>query len=528
MANRSSSQMLNQSLGEQPFRRRSLLKSGAALVGCSVLAPFVRVCAESTQRLLPYEEYAKHDAVGLAELVRAGEVTANELLEAAIARADVIDPKINAIAGTMYDMARKSIEQGLPDGPLKGVPFLVKDLSFAMKGVEASFGSVLFKGRIASTDSTIVTRYRKAGLVLFARTQVPELGILPTTESILAGVTRNPFNLDRTAGGSSGGSAAAVAAGIAPMASASDGGGSIRIPASCCGLFGLKPSRARVPIGPNAFESWGGLAVLHAVTRSVRDSAALLDATAGPELGDGYHAPHHEGGFLQEVKKEPGKLRIAIVRSMRPTRFVDAECLKAVAETAVLCESLGHSVEECTNEFADHFVFHELRQSHGITVLVSLRRRVLKRLNELRRELRDDDLEPVTRIYFDLAEKYTAVQIEDARAAFFRAARSMAKFQTKYDVILTPTLATPPIEHGRITMTGTSQAVLQGLLDFMPCTQMANWTGQPAMSVPLHQTSDGLPVGVQFFARHGDETTLFRLAGQLEEARPWAGRRPDL
>ena len=510
----------------EPIARRLLLKrsvvAGLALPGLG------RVDAQPMRRSLPCDEYAKYDGVGLAELVRMKQLTASELLEAAMARASAVDPSINAVAGTMYDLARQSIEGGLPDGPLTGVPFLVKDLSFAMQGVEASCGSALFQGRRSATDSTAVARYRRAGLVLFARTRVPELGILPTTESSVGGVTRNPYDLDRTAGGSSGGSAAAVAAGIAPMASASDGGGSIRIPASCCGLFGLKPTRARVPLGPDTFETWVGLATLHAVTRSVRDSAALLDASAGPAAGDSYHAPHYAGSFLDEVRRRPGKLRIARVMTMRPTRFVHPECEKAVEVTAQLCESLGHEVIECTAEFSRHFLFRELRRSHGIAVLVAIRRRILRRLEELGRELRDDDVEPVTRFYFDLAANYTAVEVEDARAAFFRAARSMAAFQTKYDVILTPTLALPPIEHGRITLTGTSQAVLDGILEFMPCTQMANWTGQPAMSVPLHQTSDGLPVGAQFMGRFGDEATLFRLAGQLERSRPWADQRPQL
>ena len=290
----------------------------------------------------------------------------------------------------------------------------------------------------------------------------------------------------------------------------------------------MKPTRARIPNGPDAFESWGGLAVKHAVTRSVRDSAALMDATAGAEPGDSYSAPHHSGTFLEEVAREPGRLRIAIVNTMRPTQFVHAECQHAVADAAKLCESLGHYMEDATDDFNRRFVFRELRQSHGITVLVALRRRILQRLKILGRKLRDADLEPVTRFYHDYAEQYSAVQIEDCRSIYHRAARSMAAFQTKYDVILTPTLATLPVKHGEICMTGTSQAVLEGLQKFIPCTQMANWTGQPAMSVPLHYTPEGLPIGVQFLGRFGDEAALFRLARQLEKARPWSDRRPQI
>ncbi|MBM82232.1 MAG: amidase [Planctomycetaceae bacterium] len=416
----------------------------------------------------------------------------------------------------------------MPTGPLAGVPFLLKDLSFNIKDIESGFGSSLFKGYKPSVDSTAVSRYRNAGLVMFAKTRVPEMGLLPTTESTVGGITRNPFQLDRTAGGSSGGSAAAVAAGIAPAATASDGGGSIRIPASCCGLFGMKPTRARVPVGPATFEAWGGLAVLHAVTRSVRDSAALLDVAHGPALGDSYHAPHYVGRFLDEVSRSPGTLRIALVKTMRPAEHVAPECLKALQVSGKLCESLGHHVDDVTDDFNRRFEFQKLRQSHGITVLVALRRRILKRLEQLGRDLKDDDLEPVTRFYFDFAQNYTAAQLEDARATYFRAARSIAAFQKRYDVVMTPTLAVPPIEHGKITLTGTAQSIIDGLLEFIPCTAMANWTGQPAMSVPLHQTEDGLPIGVQFMGRFGDEATLFRLAGQLEKAKPWKQHRPKL
>lgn len=474
------------------------------------------------------DEYEQYDGLGLAELVRTEQVSPDELLISAINRLKQIDPHINAIASTMFDQARQSIRNGLPQGPFTGVPFLLKDMSFAMRDAPSSYGSRLFAGRTSNRDSTAVTRYRKAGLVLFARTRVPELGILPTTESTAGGITRNPYQLERTAGGSSGGSAAAVAARIAPMASASDGGGSIRIPASCCGLFGLKPTRARIPIGPDRFEAWGGLATLHAVTRSVRDSAALLDATAGAARGDSYHAPAHAGTFLEELQRPPGRLKIAYVRTTPPAEHVDPECLKAAERTAKLCESLGHTVEDCTDHFGKQFDFERLRISHGVTVLVAVRRTILARLKELGRPLREDDLEPVTRYYFDYAANYSGVEIEDARAAYFESARAMSRFQDAYDVILNPTLALPPIEHGRITLTGMAQDVIDGILDFIPCTALANWTGQPAMTVPLYTTPDGLPIGSQFAGRFGDEATLFRLASQLERAAPWAEQQPSL
>ena len=533
------------SLEQGELDRRALLKQGAMLSAVAASWPLRRLSAQegkvgpeglpsgSKSRVqngrsttLSDEEYRRLDGLGMAELVRTKQITPTELLESAIDRLSQVDPQINAIASTLYDDARQSIKRGLPNGPFRGVPFLLKDLSFAMKGSVSSFGSRLFEGRKSDRDSTAVARYRNAGLVLFAKTRVPELGILPTTESTAGGITRNPYQLGRTAGGSSGGSAAAVAAGIAPMASASDGGGSIRIPASCCGLFGLKPTRARIPIGPDRFEAWGGLATLHAVTRSVRDSAALLDVAAGPAVGDSYHAPHFPGTFLAEVGQIPMPLRIAYVSTMPPTKVLHPDCESAAKKTAELCESLGHHVEDCTEQFGKVFEFERLRKAHGVSVLVSVRRTVLKRLQELGRELKDGDLEPVTQFYFDFAANYSGVETEEARSAFFDAARAMGRFQRDYDLILTPTLAVPPIEHGRITLTGMAQDVIEGILEFIPCPALANWTGQPAMSVPLHQSNDGLPIGVQFFGRFGDEATLFRLASQLELALPWKNRIP--
>lgn len=483
---------------------------------------------ESPHSEPPKPKYIEFDGLGLAELVRTKQVTPLELLEDAINQLNAVNPQINAIASTFFDEAKQVIQAGLPDGVFKGVPFLLKDISFPVKGNISSYGSKLFEDRISPSDSTAVSRLRGSGLVFFARTRVPELGILPTTESTAGGITRNPYGLDRTAGGSSGGSAAAVAARITPMASASDGGGSIRIPASCCGLFGLKPTRARVPIGPDRFEAWGGLATLHNLTRTVRDSAALLDVTSGPALGDSYHAPYFAGNFLDEITKSPGKLKIAYVSTMPPAKDTSSESQLAALETAKLCESLGHNVDDCTDPFGQLFEFNQLRVSHGVCILVAIRRTILARLKELGRELRDSDLEPVTRYYFDVAAQYSGVDLENARATFFDAARTMAKFQKSYDLILTPTLALPPIQHGKITLTGMAQDVIDGILEFLPCPALANWTGQPAMSVPLHQSKTGLPIGSQFFGRFGDEATLFRLAGQLESAQPWKNISPKI
>lgn len=504
--------------------RRGFLKniSMAALIG----AVGVEGRAGDT-RSLPFDEYTKHDGIGLAELVKQRQVSPEELLEAAIARAEAVNPQINAIVVKLYDRARKQIALGLPDGPFRGVPFLVKDLGFWMKGVECADGSRLYQGHTPTKNDTVIDRLEKSGLVIFGRTHVPEFGLVATSESVLHGVTRNPWALDRIAGGSSGGTAAAVAAGIVPFGTASDGGGSIRIPASCCGLFGLKPTRCRVPLGPDSFEMWEGLEVAHAITRTVRDSAALLDAASGPAPGDGYCAPTSKRSFLEEISVHPEKLRIALVRSFSPTDDVHPECVKAVVVAERICRSLRHNVDDATRLFQQTIPIQQLSEAFGTVWYVSAEVAARRRLESVGRELRDDDVEPITRWAIEQAEPLTAFDLSMARTIFFDAARKMAEFQGNYDVILCPSLAVPPIEVGRISLSRSDRdAMIQDAVAFSPFTALANETGQPAMSVPLHWTANGLPVGVQFFGRFGDEATLFRLAAQLEDAQPWKDRRP--
>jgi amidase/6-aminohexanoate-cyclic-dimer hydrolase len=475
------------------------------------------------------EEYSKYDGLGLAELVKRREVQATELLERAMARTEAVNGKINAIVLKLYDQAREAILSGLPKGPFTGVPFLVKDLDFRMRGVVSTEGSRLYADNVADADDTVVQRYRQAGLVIFGRTHSPELGGLPTTESALHGITRNPWNLERTAGGSSGGTAAAVAAGVVPMGSASDGGGSIRIPASCCGLFGLKPTRARVPWGPRIFEIWEGLAEPHAITRSVRDSAALLDASCGPDLGDAYRAPARERSYLEEVRTPPGRLRVGVALATRPDVVLHPECRKAVEGAAALCESLGHHVEDVTGRLSRTIPTAAIDEAFTVIVIAWTAVYVQDRLAELHRELREGDVEPITRLFVEAGRQPTARDLIRARLTMHECSRIMARFLKDYDVVLTPTLGKPPIEHGILSL---SRADVDGFLAdlgaFMPFTPLANWTGQPAMSVPLHWTSDGLPVGVQFLGRFGEEATLFRLAGQLEESQPWSDKLPVL
>ena len=507
-----------------PLSRREFVQGAAC--GLAAISGF----SASQAFAKPFDEYDKYDGLGLAELVKNKDVKPEELLDAAIARAEAVDKKINAIVVKLHHEARKTIAQELPEGPFRGVPFLVKDLLFQMKGVECSHGSRFFRGYKPDHDDTVVQRYRKAGLVIFGRTHSPEFGMTAITDSALHGITRNPWDLGRTAGGSSGGTGAAIAAGIVPMGSGNDGGGSIRIPASCCGLFGMKPTRARVPLGPDRFEGLDGLVVAHALTRSVRDSAALLDATAGPELGDAYSAPPKPRSFLKEVGSNPGQLKIALAVNAAPDVNVAPDCQEAAKSAAKLCERLGHHVEDVTDLFQKHFPWVELRNAWHTSLETNISAWIHGVLRQQQRQLQKDDVEPVTREIIDRGSRHTAFDLIGARMTFHRMSRLMAKFleDGSYDVILTPTLGQLPVPHGKVSLSGTYQNYASELAAFQPFTPLANATGQPAMSVPLHWTEDDVPVGVHFFGHFGHEATLFRLAGQLERERPWAMRRPHL
>jgi Asp-tRNA(Asn)/Glu-tRNA(Gln) amidotransferase A subunit family amidase len=470
------------------------------------------------------DEYSRYDGLGLAGLVRRGEVEPKELLDAALARAEQVNPRINALILIREQAARRELA-ALPAGPFRGVPFPLKDLHLQIAGEVTTTGCALFRDAVAEIDSTLVQRYRAAGLVLFARSTSPEFGLTLTTESTLWGVTRNPWDLSRMSGGSSGGAAAAVAAGIAPLANASDGGGSIRIPASCCGLFGLKPTRIRTPLGPLRSESWNGLSAIHAVTRSVRDSAALLDATAGPEPGDPYWAPPPARPYLQEVGAPPGRLRIALLRSAPSGVATEPECLRAVDDAAKLCTELGHEVEEA----APPLDWAGIAGALGATVSVATRVTLEARAAQLGRPLAESDVEPVTWAMIQGALRTSGLDMARARDAILRASRDMARFQQRFDLILSPTLARAPLPLGVCSLARRDvEEYFREITSVSPFSSTANVTGQPAMSVPLHWSSEGLPIGVMFAARFGDEATLFRLAGQLEQARPWAARRPPL
>ncbi|MFZ5719618.1 MAG: amidase [Pseudomonadota bacterium] len=459
-----------------------------------------------------FDEYRAHDAVGLAALVRKGEVTAGDLLDLAVARMSEVNPKINAVTRDMTDRARKA---PAGEGPLAGVPFLLKDLGAHYGGVPTTYGSKLFADVAPDADSALTRLYKAAGLNIFGKTNTPEFGIWPVTEPDLLGPCRNPWDLSRTPGGSSGGAAAAVAAGIVPAAHASDGGGSIRIPASCCGLFGMKPSRGRVSFAP-AGEGWAGASIQHAVTRSVRDSAVLLDISCQPQPGDPYFLPPPEVSFLQETERDPGRLRIAFTdKALTVGHTLDPECAAAVHETAKLCESLGHHVEEAILP-GDHSAM----QAAARTVLwASVANNVDAECERRGRPLQDGEIEPATFDIYQRGRRTTGPEYVRAVQTIHAYGRAVAALFERYDVLLLSTLGRPAIPVGWLFED--PKLTAERLFDYMPNTQAFNNSGQPAMTVPLASSRDGLPIGMQFVARTGEEALLFRLAGQLERARPW-------
>ena len=469
------------------------------------------------------EEFASFDGLGLAELVRGRHVSPSELLDAAVSQVEARNPELNAVVTKLYDHARFAIAAGLPDGPFTGVPYLLKDLGAHVSGAVTSFGTTLFKDFVVDHDSEITARLRRAGLVIFGKTNTPEMGLAASTEPRLFGPTRNPWKPSHSSGGSSGGSAAAVAAGMVPMAHATDGGGSIRIPASCCGLFGLKPTRARNPMGPDAGEGWGGASVGHAVTRTVRDSAALLDATSGPDIGDPYWAPPPARPFLEEVGRDPGRLRIAITTRPWNGQPVDAECAEAAVAAARLCERLGHHVDEATPDVDAR----ALGDATLVIISANIRATLEARAAALGRELKPGDVERLT--WARAVDGHTARAADYARSigVVHRIGRVVARFFTRYDILLSPTMCQPPFPLGVLDlMTDDVERYTKAILGSIGFTSLFNSSGNPAMSVPLAWSRSGLPIGVQFAAPFGDEAMLFRLGAQLERAQPWSERRP--
>ncbi len=486
------------------------------------------------------DEWIDFDGIALGDLVRRGEVKPTELAEAAIRRIEKVNPQLNAVIHRLYEEARQSaesweraVDQGKAKGvPFCGVPFLLKDLIAEYKGAPFHEGSAAVKGYISKIDSELVRRQKAAGLVVLGKTNTPEFGILPATEPLLYGPTKNPWNPMLTTGGSSGGSAAAVAAGVVPLAHGNDGGGSIRIPASCCGLFGLKPTRGRNPLGPLFGDFPGGIAAEHAITRSVRDSAALLDATSGPQAGDPYSAPPRERPFLKELGRDAGRLKIGFLTRIpegwhdRPE--IHPDCLEAVQDAARLCAGLGHTLEEIP---AADLSYPKIGTLFGQLFGSFVGWAVAYWERELKKKITQDELEPITWTSYVSSLKRTAIDYLVTLEEIQLFSRKIASWYESgdYDLLLSPTMAVPPVRIGSFQYDRENPGKwLEPTLAFVAFTRVQNMTGQPAMSVPLFWNGQNVPIGVQFAARCGEEALLFRLAAQLEKARPWKDRKPSI
>lgn len=507
--------------------RRDVVAGGAAVMaasaagGCTVAAKPVVAAGRAGSSPLD-----SHDALGLAALVRARKVSPAELLNDAIARADALNPRFNFMAQRHYDHARTAIAHGLPAGPFTGVPWLLKDLNTYIAGEVTGNGSRFYNGYRPAVTSELVLRAERAGFVIFGKTTTPELGLTGTTENKTTGATRNPWEPGHTTGGSSGGAAAAVAAGVIPAAHATDGGGSIRIPAACCGLFGMKPSRGRIPMGPTRTEGWGGLSVHHAVSWTVRDSAAIMDATHGVEPGSRYAAPNPSGTFLSHVAKAPGRLRVALMLTPVSGAPVDPEVIAATRAAAKLLESLGHHVEEA----APKLDAAALGWGSFVLMASSIAADLTDRAKATGVPMGPDVLEPITLAMAGFGQTTSGMDYARANNVMQAAAVTVAQFMARYDVILSPTLAAPPLELGRINLSPDVgfEAWGQRAGGWAAFTQLANLTGQPAMSLPLAMSAAGLPIGVMVTGRYGEEALLFSLAGQIEHAAPWIGRKPRI
>jgi len=484
------------------------------------------------------------DATAQAERVRRGEVHPTELVEQAIAAIEQVNPTLNAVIHRMYEQARAAAKRALPDGPFRGVPFVVKDLDGWLAGEPYTQSCRLSKDFVPTEDAEIIARMKRTGVIIVGKTNTPELGLLGITEPALHGPTRNPWNPDHTPGGSSGGTAAIVAARAVAMGHGGDGGGSIRIPASACGLFGLKPTRGRNPLGPVIGEAWGGYVQPGVITRSVRDCAAMLDATQGPDPGAPYASPPRARPYVDELRTPPRKLRIAFSTGAQLGRDTHVDVRTAVTDAAALCASLGHELEEAVLPIDKD----ALVAAYFTQIAVGTAAAVEYTGTWVGRTPRPADFEPETWLLATIGRKLSALDLQRSRDACQAAGRQLARFFQRYDLFLDGTLAYPPIKVGQLALKPAEKAALAALrvvspkfvldkvlaelgtnaLAMTPNTQVANQTGVPAMSVPLWWNPAGLPIGVQLTAPFGDEATLFQLAAQLEGARPWTARIPPI
>ena len=469
------------------------------------------------------DDYERYDASGLAKLIRDKEVSALEIIDTAIGRIEQHNPKLNAVIATLFDEAREQVRQKTPDGPLGGVPFLLKDLNTYCAGVPATNGSHAFKDFRPERDSVLVSRYRAGGLVILGKTNTPELGLNVSTEPALFGATKNPHDASRSAGGSSGGSAAAVASGMLPAAHATDSGGSIRIPASNCGLFGLKPSRLRVPLGNDVPEGIAGFSTVNAVSHSVRDSALLLDIASGSVPGDPYATPSIDGAFVDSIGQPLREKRIAVWTQGYAGEQIAADCAAATMKAARQCEALGCHVEEACPDIDGE----GLREVFDILFSGNIRALVTTMMGT--RGPSDEPLfEPVTLACSEHGAGYGASDYAGAIQTLHQTARKLGAFFEGFDFLMTPTLANPPLPVGALDMQLDDwPAYLKSLLDEIPFTPLFNATGCPAASLPLAKTAEGLPIGVQIGAPLGREDAILRLSSALENEWCWHGVRPS-
>jgi amidase len=475
---------------------------------------------------MSFAEYKEYDAVGLAALVAGNEVTPLELVDAAIGLAEELNPRLNAIVYRTFERAREHAKDRLlPDGPFKGVPFLLKDILAGTTEAPTRSGSRFTPDKPAPYDAELTARFSRAGLISLGKTNVPEFGLLPITEPKLYGPARNPWNPSHSTGGSSGGSAAAVAAGIVPLAHANDAGGSIRIPASCCGLVGLKPTRGRNPLGPDLGDVFGGLLAEHVVSRSVRDTAVALDAVSGPDLGDPYVAPPPGRPFVEALREGGPRLKIAFTRRNLAGEPLHADCIAAVENVAALCAALGHEVAEdapgidaaAAYQAFTTILFAGLAMAIDATAMLTGQVPI------------EDRFEGLTWAIYRQGKAIAASQYMMAWLQLQQISRIVARWHVGWDVWLTPTLAVPPLLLGSIDTEETDvERSSASLLSYFPITPLQNATGQPAINLPLHWSATGLPIGTQFVGRFGEEATLLGLAAELERARPWDRRRPKL
>lgn len=473
---------------------------------------------------MAFTEYADHDGLSLGELVKKGEVTPLELVDAAIERTEKHNGTLNAVVYSAFDEARAAAKGKLPDGPFKGVPFLIKDLGTEVKGWPRTSGSKFVAKIVDDHDSELVKRYRAAGTVLFGKTNTPEYGITGTTESRLLGPCRNPWDPNRISGGSSGGAASAVGAGILPLAHASDGLGSIRIPAACCGLVGMKVTRDRNPQGPDDFDRAIGFSVDHVVSRTVRDSAAMLDATGYPEPASPYAPPPKERPYMEEITKSPGKLKIAWSSETPGGKPIDPEIQAALEKTADLLAKLGHTV----TPRGLGIDYRQLYRAQGAVSGSNFAADMLRRIEAMGREPEQDELEPLTWAGFKNGSKLTGAQAMWGWQQLRLMNRQVLSVFEDVDVYLCPVLGQLQPEIGFLGPDQEARELNKRQGQVFPFTPPFNFTGQPSLSLPLWQSENGLPIGMMFTGRYADEATLFRLAAQLEKELPWNGRKPKV